>query len=684
MTQLTRQNRDAKAPVQNKMDDAASSASQSFAPPAFQLKTAEDETQTAQRQEDPGVSNEVTEEVGEHLSLREGFRRQVYLDSRGLPTAGTGHLLSRAEKARYPVGTTIPDSILEAWRVADSENAYSAAVQMSIDMDYESQDMVNALTAVNFQLGTAWNQEHKKTWGYLKAHNWESAAHEAADSSWFSQTPVRVIDFQRSLLNIAGKPTDYDSMVTFNAADIRKRNVTMPGARNVEAFEVGEHTAPGQEAAAGGGQAEAAAPEAQEQETQAPPVVAAPVTLSGSVGLNKDGAMVGSKTNTKKVQEHLISAGVLPAETMGRSGKMVTNADGYIGNATVAAIKAFQQTIMGWSRQDGLVEAGGKTWAKLATFTAAPANAPQDNDDSSGTGGGTVEGPQEPVKEETAPVNEVTNSDANEQEGGTQVSGPTASETVTFDQISTGYRGQFSISGSVGNGGSNSATDMEKVKMLLRLAGYKTDLLSNTGTEAQKRRKRMVQMKNCIFHFQNLYKSELSTDARVDPNGGTWKKMVEVAYQNSGGQPMNGGQLTALNDSRKGEASDVPSDLKANITNGHLLGIDNSGYKLPNEFAPDARRLKTALETIKSEIGNYAISCGYRSPEHNVKIGSTASMSQHVQGIAADIQSNGSFGPSALKTKLKQLIAQGKIPAGGLGLYSWGVHYDIRGSLTEW
>lgn len=682
MTQLTRQNRDTKAPVQNKMDDAASSASQSFAPPAFQLKTAENEDQIAQRQEDPGVSEQVTDHVTEHLSLREGFRRQVYLDSRGLPTAGTGHLLSRAERARYPVGATVPDAVLEAWRIADSENAYSAAVQMAIDIDYESQDMVNALTAVNFQLGTAWNQEHKKTWGYLKSHSWESAAHEAADSSWFSQTPVRVIDFQRVLLNIAGKPTDYDSMVTFNAADIRKRNVTMPGSRNVEAFEVGEHTAPGQEAAAaGGGQAEAAAPTTQGQETQNPPVVAAPATLSGSVGQKKDGSLVGSREDTKKVQEFLINAGVLPAETMGRSGKMVTNADGFIGKTTVGAIKAFQKNILGWSRQDGLVEAGGKTWAKLATFTSAPSNAVDNEEGSSESA--VVEATQEPTTEEPTPINEETQTDAHEQEGG-QVSGPSATETVTFDQITPGYRSQFNISAAVGNGGTNSAPDMAKIKTLLNMAGYKTDLLNNTGTEAQKRRKRMVQLKNCIFHFQNTYKSGLSTDARVDPNGKTWKKMVEVAYKNSGGEAMSGDQMTALNDARKGKPSDVPSDLRASITNGHLLGIDNSGYKLPTEFAGDARRLKTALETIKSEIGNYAISCGYRSPEHNVKIGSTASMSQHVQGIAADIQSNGAYGPSALKQKLKQLIAQGKIPAGGLGQYSWGVHYDIRGSLTEW
>ena len=46
--------------------------------------------------------------------------------------------------------------------------------------DNDSQELVNALTAVCFQLGIGWNKKHKRTWNYLKAHDWKAAAKEAA------------------------------------------------------------------------------------------------------------------------------------------------------------------------------------------------------------------------------------------------------------------------------------------------------------------------------------------------------------------------------------------------------------------------------------------------------------------------------------------------------------------------
>lgn len=678
--------------VQNKMANMDAGKGNSVAPPTFQLKA---DPQVAQRQEEGnGVSETVTEEVGEHLSLREGFRRQVYLDSLGKPTAGTGHLLTREERARYPVGATVPDAVLERWRQQDSQHAYAGAVQMAIQIGYEDQELVNALTAVNFQLGTAWNTIHRGTWRLLAAQNWEQAAKEAADSSWFAQTPVRVIDFQRVLLSIAGKPNDYDSLREFNADNIRKRGVVWPSQRNVDAFQVEAHEAAGGGETAtntGGGQTTTPTSEtttAEPTQEQAP----APTSqLSGSVGLDKDGSSyVGTSADIKLVQQQLIYAGLLPAEYQSRSGEMKSNVDGFLGSNTIAAIKTFQKTVMGWSKQDGRVDAGGKTWAKLASYSGQ-VEAPAKEEETASGGGTSPEAgstPEEQVsapKEEATASNEAANSDALEGPTTGDVSGPTTAggEMTTFAEIPTSFSDKFKIGRAVGNGGSNAAGDQSKIKSLLNQAGYRTDLLSPTGNATTDAKKRLVQLKNCIYHFQ-LTNSGLSTDARVDPNGGTWKRMVEVAYQNSGGGTMSQAQLTAQNNTRKGSASSVPSDIKANITNGHLLGIDNSGYLLPSEMHGGARRLKTALDTIKGEIGNFSISCGYRSPEHNVKIGSNASMSQHVQGIAADIQKTSNYSPSALKRKLKAMMDAGQIPAGGLGLYSWGVHYDIRGAYTAW
>lgn len=668
------------------MDNAAGTAGKSLAPPTFQLQAADPSPAVAQRQEDPGVSENVTEGVQEHLSLREGFRRRVYLDSRGLPTVGTGHLLVGAEKARYPVGATVPDWQLEQWRVQDSTNAYDAARQMAAEIDYESQELVDALTAVNFQLGTAWNDEHRRTWSYLENHDWVNAAHEAADSNWFKQTPVRVVDFQRVLLNIAGQPTDPDSLREFNRADIRKRGVAWPLATDINAFELGEHAAPGSEAGAGGASAEggettSAAPKADET------VVAG---LSGDVGLAKDGkTYVGNSDDIKRVQQHLINAGLLPAEVMSRSGNMVSSADGYLGNKTIAAINEFQSKIMGYSRTDGRIDMGGRSWAKLVTFnnTVEAPVAEEENVSGGTTTPETEVLPEnEPAKAEETPVSasQTDEMEGNASANASDVAGPTsATANITFDQVPASYANQMKIGRAVGNGGANASSDVSRLRHLLQLCGYRTDLLRPTGNARTDARKLKVQTANCIFHFQLMHEG-LSTDARVDPNGATWKAMVTQAFQNSGGQAMDRGARTELNNQRKGEASDVPSDIKANIRKGHLLGIDNSGYLLPEELHGGARILKAALEEIQKEIGGFEISCGYRSPEHNVKIGSNATKSQHVQGIAADIQSNGTYGPSGIRRKIRELIAAGRIPPGGIGYYSWGIHYDVRGSHVEW
>ena len=132
-----------------------------------------------------GISDEITQENKDHLAIREGFRQDVYLDSEGKATAGTGHLLSASELAQYPLGSIVPQNVLDQWLKEDSEDAYAAAYMQAVEIGFENQTLVDALVAVNFQLGTAWNEEHQKTWGYLVDHNWEAAALEAGDSKWY-------------------------------------------------------------------------------------------------------------------------------------------------------------------------------------------------------------------------------------------------------------------------------------------------------------------------------------------------------------------------------------------------------------------------------------------------------------------------------------------------------------------
>lgn len=212
------------APVQNRMDQLSQEGKNVKSPPAAQLQASTKQNSSVQHS--IWMLPYVYEDVKHHFIVREGYRNRVYLDSEGYPTAGIGHLLVGDEKKRFPVGSHVSDEQVETWFRQDSQEAYSAALQMTLLIGYEGQSLVNALTAVNFQLGLDWNSEHQTTWRHLTSHNWVAAAREAANSAWFEQTPLRVVDFQRTLLQMAGQGgMSYEDLRDFNRNNISKYGV---------------------------------------------------------------------------------------------------------------------------------------------------------------------------------------------------------------------------------------------------------------------------------------------------------------------------------------------------------------------------------------------------------------------------------------------------------------------------
>jgi uncharacterized protein YcbK (DUF882 family) len=86
---------------------------------------------------------------------------------------------------------------------------------------------------------------------------------------------------------------------------------------------------------------------------------------------------------------------------------------------------------------------------------------------------------------------------------------------------------------------------------------------------------------------------------------------------------------------------------------------------------------------LRDAVGkSITITSGYRSPQHNKKIGG-AKDSQHVKGMAADIKVTG-MTPKEVALVIEGLIESGKIKQGGIGIYSSWVHYDIRGIKARW
>lgn len=108
------------------------------------------------------------------------------------------------------------------------------------------------------------------------------------------------------------------------------------------------------------------------------------------------------------------------------------------------------------------------------------------------------------------------------------------------------------------------------------------------------------------------------------------------------------------------------------------------GTKYPKEWINvRLKPLCEQLEIIRNSVGVplYILS-GYRTPDHNLKVGGKKN-SKHIQGIAADIICKGVSG-TKLGDIIKRLIEAGNLSDGGLGIYKNFVHYDLRATPFRW
>jgi GH24 family phage-related lysozyme (muramidase) len=137
------------------------------------------------------------------LKRREGYRKDVYLDTRRRPTVGIGHLVIPADKLK--VGDKIDDARVSKFFQHDSAKAVSAARSQASKAKIADHDFLVYLASVNFQLGPTWNHKFRKSWDLILKGKYAEAAAEVQKSSWYSQSPVRVKDFQGALRRLAEK-----------------------------------------------------------------------------------------------------------------------------------------------------------------------------------------------------------------------------------------------------------------------------------------------------------------------------------------------------------------------------------------------------------------------------------------------------------------------------------------------
>lgn len=107
------------------------------------------------------------------------------------------------------------------------------------------------------------------------------------------------------------------------------------------------------------------------------------------------------------------------------------------------------------------------------------------------------------------------------------------------------------------------------------------------------------------------------------------------------------------------------------------------GTDVPDDLMDNVKKLAKNLQVLRDHIQKpITIISGYRTPEYNKKCGGVK-RSQHLFAKAADIVVSGMTSLEVRDTII-QLIKDGEMDPGGVGIYPTFTHYDVRGRNSRW
>ena len=107
------------------------------------------------------------------LKAEEGFRDEVYLDSKGIPTCGWGHALH--------VGSRVPLSACQAFLDEDLAQVEEDYHKLGLSLNPVREAIVKAMI---YQMGLGGVRKFKNFLSSARSGDWERAAVHMLDSLW--------------------------------------------------------------------------------------------------------------------------------------------------------------------------------------------------------------------------------------------------------------------------------------------------------------------------------------------------------------------------------------------------------------------------------------------------------------------------------------------------------------------
>lgn len=135
----------------------------------------------------------------EYQATRGYFKQDkfwMYKDTEGYDTIGYGHLVLQSEREKFQNGITPMDAdLLLAWDI-DRTMKDVKTLGLTLPKDWE-----DFMIIMVFQLGLAGTKKFKKMIAALKVQDYKEAIKQAKDSLWYRQTPNRLNDMVKQLVN---------------------------------------------------------------------------------------------------------------------------------------------------------------------------------------------------------------------------------------------------------------------------------------------------------------------------------------------------------------------------------------------------------------------------------------------------------------------------------------------------
>lgn len=154
------------------------------------------------------------ETIRKYITFNEGKKNKVYLDTKGIPTIGVGFNLQRGDAPAKitTLGLSYNDVLSGKQLLTDDqidtlldadilEAINNTAKKLFPDFDNIDPDRQVILVDLSFNLGISTFSKFINTIAAVNSKNWETAANELKNSSWYNQVGnrgVRNVETMRS------------------------------------------------------------------------------------------------------------------------------------------------------------------------------------------------------------------------------------------------------------------------------------------------------------------------------------------------------------------------------------------------------------------------------------------------------------------------------------------------------